>query len=123
MHPLQERRERFVESNPGFADTKRPVHLWRKLAEETREALVASFVYFRMPTEPHRTHLEEELADMVQIVMDLSSIAKIDIFKALEKKLQKDELRFPPGTVKSRRDYYSRKVELGERKRRNILFH
>jgi hypothetical protein len=54
---------------------------------------------------------------MVQIVFDMATHSGIDLEQALLKKLIKDELRFPPGSVMRRKDYHKRKVQLGERRR------
>jgi NTP pyrophosphatase (non-canonical NTP hydrolase) len=110
----QERRNHFVESNPGFAERRTPLKLWGKLFEETREAMGAFFTYARHKTPENRHHLGEELADVVHILTDMASYAGIDLQQSMNEKLSKDEQRFPPGTVIRRRDYKRRKRELGE---------
>lgn len=116
MRELQQRRNQFIDSQPGFKETKRPIPLWIKLGMEAREAISASFKYFRHPTEENRQHLGEELIDMMMLIVDMSSMIGIDVEDAFHRKLDKDEQRFPPGTIQTRRDYRRRKVDLGERK-------
>lgn len=115
MERHQQRRHQFVESNPGFKETKTPLRMWGKFFEETREAVGAFFTYVRHKTPENRHHLGEELADVVHIIIDIAQYSGIDLGQAMDDKLNKDARRFPPGSVPTRRAYHERKRELGER--------
>lgn len=57
--------------------------------------------------EKHRANLGEELADVLYWVLLMSHDFKIDIHKALEKKLRINEKKYPVAKAKNRHEKYT----------------
>ncbi|MGA1793094.1 MAG: nucleotide pyrophosphohydrolase [Thermoplasmatota archaeon] len=86
----------------------RPKDVAMALAIEAGE-LMELYLWDR---EPDREELEDELGDILFFLVDMAIREDIDLSEAFQKKMKKNEERYPASVVKGKDDKYTRYREV-----------
>ena len=71
------------------------IHLIEEMGEVARNILILNN-YGGQHTSDKKTNLDEELADVLYLLLKLANETNINLSLALQTKMQKNALRFPP---------------------------